>query len=355
LAARNHVSYNNTAGAETEEAIAMPAKKPTTGKKTVAKSTPSKAVKPAAKPVSKAPVKAAAKPAATATPKKAPAKVAAVKTAAAKPAKAAKPVAKAEIKKPVAKTAVKTAAKEPTPVKAKAAPAVKTAPAAKTPAKAPATTSKESKPAASAASSKTAPTKTAVKTPVAPAKTSSKKSVEKSVVNTQKQTANSKSSGTTLATFAPYQAAKDEDYMNDEQKNHFREILLQWKANLMEEVDRTVTHMKDEAANFPDPADRATQEEEFSFELRTRDRERKLIKKIDQTIERIALLRLCVSTAKPWRKFARNRNTVDSDFALTRRGALLPVLRLERETYSSCLATSAASPPRPPAHCIWAR
>lgn len=55
----------------------------------------------------------------------------------------------------------------------------------------------------------------------------------------------------------------------------------------MEEVDRTVSHMKDEAANFPDPADRASQEEEFSLELRTRDRERKLIKKIDSTLELI--------------------------------------------------------------------
>ncbi len=75
--------------------------------------------------------------------------------------------------------------------------------------------------------------------------------------------------------------------MNDKQKDHFRGILLQWKSELMEEVDRTVTHMKDEAANFPDPADRATQEEEFSLELRTRDRERKLIKKIDATLELI--------------------------------------------------------------------
>merc|ERR1712157_541609 len=55
----------------------------------------------------------------------------------------------------------------------------------------------------------------------------------------------------------------------------------------MEEVDRTVTHMKDEAANFPDPVDRAAQEEEFSLELRTRDRERKLIKKIEKTLKRI--------------------------------------------------------------------
>jgi DnaK suppressor protein len=75
--------------------------------------------------------------------------------------------------------------------------------------------------------------------------------------------------------------------MNEEDKNHFRAILNKWKSELMEEVDRTVSHMKDEAANFPDPADRASQEEEFSLELRTRDRERKLIRKIDATLELI--------------------------------------------------------------------
>ncbi|MEE8057235.1 MAG: RNA polymerase-binding protein DksA [Pseudomonadales bacterium] len=84
--------------------------------------------------------------------------------------------------------------------------------------------------------------------------------------------------------FTPYKEKKGEKYMNEKQQEHFRQILQSWKAELMEEVDRTVTHMKDEAANFPDPADRATQEEEFSLELRTRDRERKLIKKIDSTI-----------------------------------------------------------------------
>lgn len=87
--------------------------------------------------------------------------------------------------------------------------------------------------------------------------------------------------------FTPYKMKKGEEYMNDQQREHFRQILLSWKSELMEEVDRTVSHMKDEAANFPDPADRATQEEEFSLELRTRDRERKLIKKIDSTIDRI--------------------------------------------------------------------
>lgn len=77
--------------------------------------------------------------------------------------------------------------------------------------------------------------------------------------------------------------------MGPKQLDHFRHILNGWRQELMEEVDRTVLHMQDEAANFPDPADRATQEEEFSIELRTRDRERKLIKKIDQTIDRIDL------------------------------------------------------------------
>lgn len=86
---------------------------------------------------------------------------------------------------------------------------------------------------------------------------------------------------------APYQPADGEEYMNEKQLAHFRALLLAWKKELMEEVDRTMSHLKDEAANFPDPADRASQEEEFSLELRTRDRERKLIKKIDKTLELI--------------------------------------------------------------------
>ena len=77
---------------------------------------------------------------------------------------------------------------------------------------------------------------------------------------------------------APYKEVEGEDYLSDAQLAHFRTILETWKRQLMEEVDRTVTHMKDEAANFPDPVDRASQEEEFSLELRTRDRERKLLK-----------------------------------------------------------------------------
>src|SRR5487761_335541 len=85
----------------------------------------------------------------------------------------------------------------------------------------------------------------------------------------------------------PYIAKRGEQYMSKEQLEHFRLILHAWKLDLMVEVDRTVTHMKDEAATYPDPNARATQEEEFSLELRTRDRERKLIRKIDEALKRI--------------------------------------------------------------------
>lgn len=84
-----------------------------------------------------------------------------------------------------------------------------------------------------------------------------------------------------------YQIKKGEAYMNDEQLAHFRSILLQWKSQLMREVDRTVANMQNEAANYPDPVDRASQEEGFNLELRTRDRERKLLKKIEEMLNRI--------------------------------------------------------------------
>ncbi len=87
--------------------------------------------------------------------------------------------------------------------------------------------------------------------------------------------------------FTPYAVKDGEEYMNENQLAHFKSILLNWKQGLMEEVDRTVNHLKEEAINYADPNDRASQEEEFSFELRARDRERKLVKKISQTIERI--------------------------------------------------------------------
>ena len=90
-----------------------------------------------------------------------------------------------------------------------------------------------------------------------------------------------------LAGVEPYKEKANEEYMNPAQEEHFKKILDAWRIQLREEVDRTVTHMQDEAANFPDPVDRAAQEEEFSLELRTRDRERKLIKKIEKTLQLI--------------------------------------------------------------------
>lgn len=87
--------------------------------------------------------------------------------------------------------------------------------------------------------------------------------------------------------FTPYEPKRGEEYMGKDQLEHFRQLLLAWKRELMEEVDRTMLHMKDDAANFPDPNDRATQESEFGLELRTRDRERKLLKKIDSALQRI--------------------------------------------------------------------
>lgn len=94
----------------------------------------------------------------------------------------------------------------------------------------------------------------------------------------------SASSQVTALGFAPYQEKKGEAYMNEKQTEHFRRVLHAWKRQLMEEVDRTVHHMQDEAANYPDPNDRASQEEEITLELRARDRERKLIKKIDEAL-----------------------------------------------------------------------
>ena len=174
------------------------------------------------------------------------------------PAKSA-PVKSAPTKSAPAKaTTVNAAAGQPASAKATARQA---APAKSAPAKA---TPRKAAPAKAAAPAKSAPAR-ATATRVVPARASS----------------------TEFKNFEPYQTSRGEMYMNEPQRDHFKAILLNWKAELMQEVDRTVNHMKDEAANFPDPADRATQEEEFSLELRTRDRERKLIKKIDSTIERI--------------------------------------------------------------------
>lgn len=97
----------------------------------------------------------------------------------------------------------------------------------------------------------------------------------------------SNSNASLLKHFTPYKVKKGEEYMNSDQLDHFKVILHAWKQDLMEEVDRTVNHLKEDAANFADPNDRASQEEEFSLELRARDRERKLTNKINDTLELI--------------------------------------------------------------------
>ena len=221
--------------------------------------------------------------------KKAPAKKAAVKKATARKASVKKAVAKkapakkaASKKAPAKKTAakkapVKKAAAKKAPVKKAAA---KKAPTKKATAKkAPVKKAAVKKAPAKKAPAKKAPVKKAV-TKTAPAKKSATKKspakLARAVGQIQK-----------FDDFKPYKPGRGESYMNDEQLEHFRGILLNWRGELVDEVTRTVSHMKDEAANFPDPADRATQEEEFSLELRTRDRERKLIKKIDSTLDRL--------------------------------------------------------------------
>lgn len=226
----------------------------------------------------------AAKAALAGTKKTTPSKAAPKKKAAAKKAAPQKAAAKktTTTKPKVTKSPVKKATTTPAPKKkaaAKKAPA-KTA-ATKEPAPKKAAANKA--PAKKAAAKKVAPKKKA-----APAKKAKPKAAASAPTPAPTTTAgNSKVTVTVRADIKPYRAAKDEEYMSKEQLQHFTLLLNMWKAELMHEVDRTVSHMKDEAANFPDPADRATQEEEFSLELRTRDRERKLIKKIEATLERI--------------------------------------------------------------------
>lgn len=115
--------------------------------------------------------------------------------------------------------------------------------------------------------------KAAAKKKVAPKKTSANRTV-----------ARHSSDDLDFTNFTPYKEKKGEEYMNPAQVEHFHMILNGWKQQLMSKVDETVHHMQDDAANFPDPNDRASQESEFAMELRTRDRERKLIKKIDESI-----------------------------------------------------------------------
>ena len=113
----------------------------------------------------------------------------------------------------------------------------------------------------------------------APAKKTKVSKVVKKQVT--KKIANNKSK------IAPYKVKKNEKYMSAAMKRHFIAVLLLWKEHLKEEMQKTFDHLKTKGETYADPVDRASQEEEFAFELRTRDRERKLINKIGISIEKI--------------------------------------------------------------------
>jgi DnaK suppressor protein len=188
----------------------------------------------------------------------------------------------------------KTAAAKPAPKKAAPVkkPATKVAHSA---AKAAPETPRKAAPEKAAPPEK--PLKKAAPQPVTPA-------ALRSVAIPHESTDETESSESLLAgprNVQAYVLKRGEQYMSKDQLEHFRRILSNWKQDLMLEVDRTVSHMKDEAANFPDPNDRATQEEEFSLELRTRDRERKLIRKIDEALGRIedGSYGYCLETGEP--------------------------------------------------------
>lgn len=180
------------------------------------------------------------------------------------------------VKKAVAKPAKKVSAKRPPRVAAKT-------PAKKTPKKA---IKPDGKKLVSAVKSKPAPVKPAVKVP--PVKASAKEAPSKRPIFKKPMPQSApRNSMVGPVEIAPYQPGVSEEYMSGEQLEHFRLILNQWKEQLMLEVDSTVGHMKEEAILYPDPLDRAAQEEGFNLELRTRDRERRLIKKIEMSLDKI--------------------------------------------------------------------
>ena len=134
----------------------------------------------------------------------------------------------------------------------------------------------------------TKPIKSVTKPPAAIKSAAPAKPQAKAAPAAQLQVTRVKSSDSSqFSAFIPYKEKRGEEYMNPAQIEHFREILESWKQELMEKVDETVHHMQDEASNFPDPNDRASQESDFTMELRARDRERKLIKKIEESMQRL--------------------------------------------------------------------
>jgi DnaK suppressor protein len=230
-----------------------------------------------------------------------PAKKVKIKKKAAVKKKAA-PKKKAAVKKkaaPKKKAAVKkkAAPKKKAAVKKKAAPKKKAAVKKKAAPKMKAAVKKKAAPKMKAAVKKKAAAKKAAsktKAEVEKKPTKSELAQQKALAEREKKKAKriellNKRSPVELPVegIVPYTLHRGESYMSDSQLEHFRNILLRWKQDLIDEVKRTVDQMKNDAGQFADPADRATQEEEFSLELRTRDRESKLIRKINQTLATI--------------------------------------------------------------------
>ena len=306
-------------------ASARAAKPAATARSSSAKAAPKKAptVK---KPVAKAPAKPAAKPAVKAVAKKAPAQPVAKKAA-------AKPVAKTPAKKTVAKAPVKASAKAPAKTPVKKAPAP---PAAKTAAKAPVTPAKTVPAASPAAKAESAAkaliSKAKVASPPAPiviepspppmgkrearkvmlAQMSQPASVPSHAPDAAKATFSHMNERTVMTPPAPsslqkdpkrannwktlpveqltdqdVQAMPDSEYMNDVQLAFFKLKLQSLRADMLNNAGETTEHLREDTVVVPDPADRATIEEEHALELRTRDRERKLLKKIEQALARI--------------------------------------------------------------------
>jgi DnaK suppressor protein len=318
------------AAPEKKQGKSAPAKAvKTTVSKTVAKAKPvvkktasKPASKPAAKPVTKAATKPASKP---------------VSKAPAKPVSKAKPAAKPVAKsapKPVAKATVKVAAKVAVKVAAKAAPkatpkaAAKPAakPAAPVKAEKVAKPAKAEKPAKPAKAEKSAPVDAPVVAPVVSGDVPARAvrpsarlaqitvpSMAQSVASTAAKASYLQNMPTQALTPPPFVAVKkdaklannwktkkpdqlsdaeimamsDKDYMNDAQMAYFRIKLVILKQGILANAGETTEHLREDTVVVPDPADRATIEEEHALELRTRDRERKLLKKIEQSIQRI--------------------------------------------------------------------
>lgn len=131
--------------------------------------------------------------------------------------------------------------------------------------------------------------KKSVKSPKKTSKRTVKKASTKKVTQIKvasRRKANSKVANN-KSKIAPYKPKKNEKYMSAAMKKHFIAVLLQWREHLREEMQKTFDHLKTKGESYADPIDRASQEEEFAFELRTRDRERKLTNKIAVSIEKI--------------------------------------------------------------------